>query len=40
MALFQQSWHSINRRYYYSADPKARLTLRFLGAGVRLRYVK
>ncbi|MEP7285024.1 MAG: hypothetical protein ABI947_04565 [Chloroflexota bacterium] len=39
-ALFAESWHSINRRYYYSGDPKARLTFRFLGAAVRLRYVK
>src|SRR5262249_53839567 len=33
-ALFEKSWHSINHRYYYSNDPKARLTLYFLGAAV------
>src|SRR5258708_3585974 len=37
--LFTSSWHSVNRHYYYSTDEKAGLSLHFLGAGVRLRYV-
>jgi len=37
---FTGSWHSLYGYYVYTDDPTARLTLRFLGAAVRLRYVK
>jgi hypothetical protein len=38
--VYERSWHSMHKRYMYSDTPDARLTLRFLGAGVRIRYVK
>src|SRR5205807_1517925 len=38
--LFTGSYHSMNRHYKYTNDDGARLTLRFLGAAVRLRCVK
>ncbi len=36
---FTATYRSANKRYLYSDDDKARLTLRFQGAAVRVRYV-
>src|SRR5258708_1621014 len=36
---FTTTYRSANKRYLYSDDDNARLTLRFLGAAVRVRYV-
>lgn len=36
---FTATYRSVNKRYFYTDDEQARLTYRFLGAAVRVRYI-
>jgi hypothetical protein len=38
-AAYTKTYRSTHRQYRYSDDPTARLSFRFLGAGLRLKYV-